>query len=191
MDFSAVVLAGGESRRMGRDKAWLHVNGQPLIVRALAELRCLNLEQIFVSGRADWDIGVLDPPVLLDSRPGCGPVAGIERALLAIRSTHLLVLAVDLPFMSAEFLRKLVLRCDTLTGVVPAIRSKLEPLAAIYPRRCHAIASACLARGRRSARAFAAACYRQRLVRRYPVAAADIACFRNWNTPDDTLCRRL
>ena len=140
------------------------------------------MERIFVSGRADWDIGVLDHPVLLDSRPGCGPVAGIERALLAIRSTHLLVLAVDLPFMSAEFLRKLVLRCDTLTGVVPAIRGKLEPLAAIYPRRCHAIASA---------RAFAAACYRQRLVRRYPVAAADIACFRNWNTPDDTLCRRL
>ena len=191
MDISAVVLAGGESRRMGRDKAWLHVNGQPLIVRALAELPCLNLEQIFVSGRADWPAGALDHPVLLDSRPGCGPVAGIERALLAMRSTHLLVLAVDLPFMSAEFLRKLILRCDSSTGVVPAIRGKLEPLAAIYPRRCHAIASACLDRGCRSARAFAAACYRQRLVRRYPVAAADIACFRNWNTPDDTLCHRL
>ena len=69
MNFSAVILAGGQSRRMGQDKAWLEVGGQPLITRALTVLRAAGIQEIFVSGRAGVDYSALRCPVLLDLHP--------------------------------------------------------------------------------------------------------------------------
>jgi molybdenum cofactor guanylyltransferase len=185
MNLSAVILAGGESRRMGRDKAWIEVAGQPLIVRALATLRELNVEEIFISGRPGADYADLRCPVLLDLEPGCGPVAGIERALQAMASPLLLVLAVDLAGMTSVFLRGLVEHCQPLTGAVPRLRGELEPLAAIYPVRCHVIARDCLANGRYAARDFADACLRERAVKLMSVGREDAQCFVNWNRPGD------
>src|SRR5580765_4688037 len=97
MNLSAVILAGGESRRMGKDKGWLEVDGQPLLARALSTLRDSGINEILISGRAGIDYSSLHYPVLLDLEPGCGPLSGIERALEAARAPLLLVLAVDLP----------------------------------------------------------------------------------------------
>jgi molybdenum cofactor guanylyltransferase len=189
MKLSAVILAGGESRRMGQDKAWIEAAGQPLIARALATLCELSFEEVFVSGRAGTDYSSLRCPVLLDREPGCGPIAGIERALEATSAPLLLVLAVDLPSMTASFLRKLAERCDSLTGAVPKLKGGLEPLAAIYPQRCHLIARDCLIKGRRATRDFADACLRERAVQSFPVPKADAGCFENWNSPADVAAR--
>jgi molybdopterin-guanine dinucleotide biosynthesis protein A len=96
-----------------------------------------------------------------------------------------LVLAVDLAQMTPDYLNSLAVRCDDLTGVVPKLHNNLEPLAAIYPRRCHTIASNCITQNRHSARAFAEACHCEQAVRIVPVPAAFAACFANWNTPAD------
>lgn len=185
MNLSAVILAGGESRRMGCDKAWLEKDGVPLIARAVATVRDAGVEEIFISGRAGVDYSALHLPVLHDLEPGCGPLGGIERALRQTAHPLLLVLAVDLAQMAPDFLRSLAARCDDLTGAVPKLRGELEPLAAIYPRRCQVIAADFLTQSRRSARDFAEVCHRKQVVRYAVVAQADAACFANWNSPGD------
>ena len=185
MNMSAVILAGGQSRRMGQDKAWVEFDGQPLITRALSTVRSSGITEVFVSGRAGADYSVLGCPVLLDREAGLGPLAGIERALEATTASLMLVLAVDLPRMTAAFLRKLADRCDPLTGVIPKLGGRLEPLGAIYPRRCRDIARDCLLRGQRAARDFAEVCLRERTVKTFEVPPDDVRCFDNWNSPSD------
>ena len=187
MKLSAVILAGGESKRMGRDKAWIEKNGVPLIVRAVATVRRAGVEDIFISGRPGVDYSVLGRPVLYDRQAGLGPLGGIERALLETRSPLLLVLAVDLARMTPECLKSLAGRCDDLTGAVPELNGQLEPLAAIYPRRCHAIAASLLQQSRHAAREFAETCYREHAVTciSVPSDAVSAACFANWNSPSD------
>lgn len=182
---SAVILAGGRSSRMGRDKAWIEWAGRPLIAHALEKVRRLGVAEVFISGRPGVDYTALGCPVLLDLEPDRGPLGGIERALRECASPLLLVLAVDLPHVTPALLAGLLAACDVRTGAVPKLEDKLEPLAAIYPRRCHARARAALRQARLAARDFAAACLRERAVRAFPVAAADAGCFANWNRPDD------
>src|SRR4051812_20819821 len=101
MTFAALLLAGGESRRMGRDKATVQFKGRPLWERQMELLRALGPEKIFVSARTKpaWLPG--DVELLLDDPPSRGPLSGVAKALGAIRTTHLVVLAVDMPFMTA------------------------------------------------------------------------------------------
>jgi len=191
MKLDAVILAGGASSRMGRDKAWVEDEGRPLIARALSTLRSSGIQEIFISGRAGTDYSPLRCPVLLDRESGSGPLAGIERALDATEAQLLLVLAVDLPRMTADFLRKLADRCEPLTGVIPKLRGQLEPLAAIYPKRCHFIARDCLLKCRLAARDFAEGCRRERAVKTFAVPSADLPCFDNWNRPSDVAASQI
>jgi len=185
MKLSAVILAGGESKRMGRDKASLQVNGYSLLSLAVEKVRQLGITEVFISGRAGKDYFPLNCPVLVDLEPGCGPLSGIERGLHASSSTLLLVLAVDLPHINTAFLRKLITQCDASTGVVPKVDGLFETLVAIYPKRCHIIASDLLARSRRAVREFAEKCLEQNAVRTMCVTQSDVGCFANWNTPTD------
>lgn len=185
MNLGAVILAGGGSRRMGRDKAWLEIGGRSLILRAVSMVRELGLAEIFISGRAGVDYSALGCPVLRDRVPGSGPLGGIEAALEVVQAPLLLVLAVDLPNMTTAFLGRLAGQCDPLTGVVPQLAGALEPLAAIYPRRCGAILRRRLAEDRRSAREFAKACVLERAVQIVDVQPQEAPYFANWNAVSD------
>jgi molybdopterin-guanine dinucleotide biosynthesis protein A len=185
MNFSAVILAGGKSSRMGRDKAWIKRDGRPLVAVAAEKIRRLGVEEVFISGRADADYSALNFPVLRDERPELGPLSGMERGLAACRSPLLLVLAVDLARMTPEFLQRLMAQCDPLTGVVPELATGLEPLAAIYPKRSCELARTALRHSRLSARGFAETCQREQAVRFWPVPASETDNFFNWNCPDD------
>lgn len=185
MNFSAVILAGGESSRMGRDKAWLEADGQTLIAAAVEKAHRAGAGEVFISGRSGKDYSALQCPVLLDLKPGCGPLGGIERALHACAAPLLLVLAVDMPHMTAEFLQRMASRCNRETGVVPKLKGRLEPLAAIYPRHCHEIAFDAIAKSHHAVRDFAEACRKIKAVRIAAVRPADENCFTNWNTPAD------
>lgn len=185
LEMSALILAGGASSRMGRDKAWLNFSGKPLIQLAVEKVRELGVREIFISGRRDGDYSSLKLPVLFDLELGFGPMAGIERGLHACAFPLLLVMAVDLPHMSLTFLGKMINRCDRLTGVVPKRDGRFEPLAAIYPRRCHTFAFSAVARARRAAHEFVAECLGERAVRPLAVTPSDALCFANWNSPAD------
>lgn len=170
---------------MGRDKAMIELNGQTLLARAVKKVRRLGVAEIFISGRPGGDYSAVEYPVLFDLEPGFGPLGGIERALHECHSPLLLVLAVDLPQMTTEFLHKLMACCDLLTGVVPELEGRLEPLAAIYPKRCHQFASDFVARSRRVVCEFAKACLEEHAVHKYEVALAEAGGFANWNSPTD------
>jgi len=185
MNLSAVILAGGQSKRMGRDKAWVECNGQSLVSRAVSTVRDSGIAEVFVSGRTGTDYSALGCPIVLDRRSGLGPLAGVESALEAVQAPLLLVLAVDLPRMTADFLRKLTSSCDPFTGVIPALDGQLEPLCAVYPKRCLFIARDCLLNHRLAARDFADACRREHAVRTFVVPDTDACYFENWNRPSD------
>lgn len=170
---------------MGRDKAWIEFEGQPLIRRQIALLRAVGAREVWVSGREDVDYGSLGCRVLQDRFRDAGPLAGIERGLAAAEADWLWVLAVDLPRMTEAFLRRLTPAGSPAQGLVPRIGGQIEPLAASYPTSAHALAEAALRRGDASVQEFAATCERAGRVRFIDVAESDASVFHNCNTPED------
>jgi molybdenum cofactor guanylyltransferase len=133
MTLSTLLLAGGESRRMGRDKATIEFGGEPLWERQLKVLRALRPQKLFVSAREKPPWLPHDTELLIDDQPSRGPLSGLTKGLVTMRTTHLLVLAVDVPFMTSDELGDLLARAMEGCGIVPMIRERAEPLAAIYP----------------------------------------------------------
>jgi molybdopterin-guanine dinucleotide biosynthesis protein A len=185
MNFSAVILAGGKSSRMGRDKAWLEIGGQTLLARQTGLVRELGAAETFVSGRADADYSAFGCRVLLDQFADAGPLAGIERALGEAAFPMLLVLAVDLPEMSVNFLRRLVAGGVQKQGAIPRVNGKIEPLAAVFPKSAHTLAVAQIARGQFAAKDFAGLCVQTGLARFIELETDEAHCLANWNWPAD------
>jgi molybdopterin-guanine dinucleotide biosynthesis protein A len=185
MRFSAVILAGGTSSRMGRDKAWIECHGRPLILRQIETVQQLEPAEIFLSVRGPYDYASLGWPALLDTFPGQGPLAGIERALEVMQSSLLLVLAVDMPHVTAATLRRLAGHCSERTGAVPRIGDRIEPLAAIYPRTAHRPLVESLSENLNGAARFAQLCVTLGLAEFYDVPPSLHRDFTNWNSPAD------
>lgn len=97
-----LLLAGGASKRMGRDKAELSWQGQPLIAHMHALLQALPLQRVMVSGDRPDYAGITD------EAPGRGPLGGIASAARALPDCELLVVPVDMPRLSVSLLRRLL-----------------------------------------------------------------------------------
>jgi molybdopterin-guanine dinucleotide biosynthesis protein A len=130
-----LVLAGGESRRMGRDKALLDYHGRPQVEWAWHTLS-RHGERVFVSVRAEHAAdGVRSAlPRIVDGSLGSGPIAGIAAAQAAHPEVAWLVVACDLPFLSDATLAHLVERrgASPVTAYRSAHDGLPEPLCAIY-----------------------------------------------------------
>ncbi len=146
-DSSAFVLAGGKSSRMGSDKAFLQLDGRTLLARAL-ELAQAAAPQVFIVGQRDKF--ACFGAVVEDVFPGRGPLGGIHAALSATATELNLVLAVDLPFMRADFLRYLLerARASSALVVVPRALGGYQPLCAVYRRAFRQRAETVLQAGR-------------------------------------------
>ena len=134
MNISAVLFAGGESRRMGKDKATLLVDGKPLWQIQLDLLRKLEPAEISVSARTDPVWRPRDVHFVADDHPSRGPLSGLAAALARMHAKHLVALAIDMPFMTEKYLRFLCGQIEPGRGVLPKIDNRAEPLAAIYPQ---------------------------------------------------------
>jgi molybdopterin-guanine dinucleotide biosynthesis protein A len=155
-----LLLTGGRSRRMQRDKLGLEYGGEPQLARAMALLEPL-VEQSFLSVRADQ---LEDPlraayPHITDVLPEQGPIGGIHAALCARPQAAWLVLAGDLPFLDAATLQQLI-AARAPHRLATAFRSshdgKPEPLCAIFEPSSRAPIEAWIAGGQRCPRDFLA-----------------------------------
>src|SRR5690349_16702469 len=104
MERSAFVLTGGRSTRMGADKALLMFRGRTLLEHALAQARSVT-EDVRIVGA--WEKFAEHGKVIEDVYGGQGPLAGIHAALQSSPTDRNLVLAVDTPLISADYLRQL------------------------------------------------------------------------------------
>jgi molybdopterin-guanine dinucleotide biosynthesis protein A len=133
----AFLLAGGRSRRMGRDKAGLELAGQPLVSCMLAKLAQLGLETAICGNRPDLAglAPVLpDPALPADENPG--PLAGILAALEVTSSEFNLFIAIDMPGMPVGFLRWVTERAERTQSpaTMPFVAGRAQPLCAVYHR---------------------------------------------------------
>lgn len=181
---TAVILAGGESRRMGSDKANLSLAGGTTFLQRTAALAAGVCDEVIIVGRArpsDWPFG--NTVFLPDETPGLGPAGGI---LTALRHTPDAVLAVacDMPALTADALRWLrdaSAAYRYAPGVVGIRGDDVEPLFAVYRPACLSPLEIRLAAGRRSL---------QGLIAALPFALVEVPAahrpaLRNVNTPED------
>jgi molybdenum cofactor guanylyltransferase len=137
LSLTTLVLVGGHSRRMGTDKALLlHPrSGSPLLLHQLALLQNLHPAARCVAARLEQRLPPLPADVQrIDDDGQSGPLAGIVNALDVMTTTHLLVLAIDLPAMDLGSLQRLVSTITPHRGAVAQTPLGLEPLIAIYPQ---------------------------------------------------------
>jgi|SRR5581483_10230005 len=182
---AAFILAGGQSSRMGTDKAHLLFNGKPLAQHAVELAQTVTDNVSLVGSRES-----LSPfgPVVEDAHRGCGPLGGIHAALRASRSEFNLILAVDTPFLSPAFLRFLVERAQAsqATLTVPRTSRGWQPLCAVYRKHFSDAAEQALRAGHyRIDRLFSAVPVLAIEEAELRALAFDFAMFDNLNTPQD------
>jgi molybdenum cofactor guanylyltransferase len=185
MKISVVLLAGGESRRMGGDKATLLFRGKPLWQIQLELLQKLEPTEIFVSARADPVWRPANVQFVADDSPSRGPMSGLAASLARMRAQHLLALAIDMPFMTEEYLKFLCDRIEPGFGVVAKIQDRFEPLAAIYPQEALANFQSALSGKDFSMQTVAGRLATEGKLQVVPVTSLERKLFLNLNEPAD------
>lgn len=149
---TCIILAGGQSRRMGQDKRRLRLwgrDGPTMLEHVLAMLTPLCHERIVVLHDAESWPG-LAATLIADRQPGGGPLVGLVSGLEAMRSEQALVVAADMPSLQPALLELLLNYAFTGDALVPLRTTPTgdqpEPLLAIYRRTCLPMALACLER---------------------------------------------
>lgn len=185
---TGLVLAGGSSRRMGRDKALLRLpGGESLLERQIWALREAGAARVLISTRPGRDYGALADDLVFDTEADAGPLAGIAAGLRAAGAGLVLVLAVDMPRVDPGHLRELLRRAESepARGVVPVCDGILEPLLALYPAALASAAEAALAAGNRSPRDWVKAEAARRNLLPWEAPSSWHTAVRSWNTPAD------
>jgi molybdopterin-guanine dinucleotide biosynthesis protein A len=146
-DVTAFILVGGQSTRMGADKAFVVLDGRTLLARALELARSVTSEVKIVGAAAKFaPFG----SVVEDVFRGCGPLAGIHAALRASQTDLNLILAVDVPFVTPVLIGFLVARAQSSDAMVTVAHSsgRWQPLCAVYRREFADVAESALRRGK-------------------------------------------
>jgi len=176
-DASAIIMAGGESLRMGRDKAVLDVGGRPLIEQIRDRVRP-HFKEIVISAADAGAYAFLGERVVPDLVGGQGPLMGIVSALEACEHDRAFVVACDMPELDVTLMKRLLRESRAADAVIPvAPGGHIEPLFAVYTKAVLPAARAALDSGERRIRSFFGDCE----LKYVHVATGP----RNLNTPQD------
>ncbi len=181
---SAAVMAGGKSRRMGQDKAWIDFEGRPIIARVIDVLRQVADEVFIVANdRRYADLGLRVVP---DRFPDGGALGGIATGVGAAEHDRVLVAACDMPFLDPEVWRLLIAHSDGADAVVPKVGGEYETLHALYAKSCLGPMERSLASGRLRVISFFGD-VRVREIAEADLRAVDpeLRSFANVNTPEE------
>ena len=135
--FSLAIIAGGQSRRMGRDKAFVDLGGTPLIERVIARSANLGQSETILITNKPAQYAHLGLPMFRDIVRDKGSLGGIYTALARAKSPNVLVLACDMPFVNTDLLLYMVeQRRDDFDIIVPTVDGYPQGLHAIYKKTC-------------------------------------------------------
>ena len=135
---TSIILAGGKSSRLGRNKALQIVDSKSLIQWVVDRVSMLSTEIIIVTadGEAIPCYSTLEVKSVADIYPEKGPLVGIYSGLMSASSSRAIAVGCDTPFLSVSLLKYMTQMCSVYDVVVPRMKSKLEPLCAVYSRNC-------------------------------------------------------
>lgn len=168
----ALILAGGGSRRMGRDKTLLELKGEALIASVKKILSQLEID-IYISANECAKFLFLDCPVILDDPPGAGPLSALAGFLLRHHPGHVLLVGADMPFLNERVLKLLCDRAmDHDAIVLSDANGKIHPLPGLYSENLLPVTERILHEGRRNL---------MELVKRAP---AKVLCWEDWRDLD-------
>ena len=185
--FSLAIIAGGQSRRMGRDKAFVQLGGASLIEHVMAASADLGQAETLLICNRPADYRHLGLDMHADIHPGKGSLGGIYTALARAATPIVLVLACDMPFLRRDLLRRMIALMDEATDIVaPRVKGYPQALHALYRKTCLPPIAALMAQDRLKIIGF----YDQMRVRY--LDEADYAAwdpggrsFTNLNTPEE------
>jgi len=130
-----VILAGGSSKRYGRNKAFLEIGGIRLIDRIIEDMKSIFRRVILVTNEKKG-YEYLGIPMVEDHITGLGPIGGIYTGLMSISAQAGFFVACDMPFINKQLIRYMVDIQDNHAAVVPSVANEIEPLHAVYAQSC-------------------------------------------------------
>ena len=180
------ILAGGQSKRMGREKPLLLVGGVPLIERVLkAVAPCVG--QTFVVTNRPELYEFLGRPMIEDTWQGRGPLGGMHAALKHLRAPSALVVAADYPFLAPEAVERIAREKPGAGVVLPRIAGMLHPLCAVYGAASLGVLEESLTAGELMVRSFVERLHDRKVLDEADFGGPAVAerIFMNLNTPED------
>ncbi len=136
MRVTGIILAGGKSRRMGKDKIFLPFPDRPLLEVMVDKLSSL-FPQLLIITHLPVNFQEKDKiKVAPDILPNKGPLGGIYTGLLYSRSEYNFIVACDLPFLQERLVRKIIEASEGYDVILPEWGGRLQPLCAVYSRNC-------------------------------------------------------
>jgi molybdopterin-guanine dinucleotide biosynthesis protein A len=133
---TAVVLAGGKSRRMGRDKRFLDIGGVTLLKRVLGALEPIFSEILLIVAEPDPALEALEHTLVMDLIPGCASLGGVYAGLAFARHPRVFVAACDMPMLNAKLIRHLSTMDPQADIVMARLATGLQPTHAVYSKAC-------------------------------------------------------
>jgi len=190
LEVTGVILAGGNSRRMKRNKAFLPFRGEFFIQRIHRQLSMVFDKTLLVTNTPGL-YRFLSCSAVPDIYPGMGTLAGIHAGLQNSETPFIFVVACDMPHLNIGLIRHLIASVKDQQLVIPESNKGLEPLHAVYGKGALPVVEEALRKGDRKT---LACCERLRstVISRNAVVKLDpgFLSFRNINTPEDLFCFR-
>ena len=135
-EINAIILAGGKNSRMsGQDKAFLEIEGQPIIERLIGKLKLLVNKIIVVTNSPEKYSG-FDCLLVKDDLPGLGPLMGIYSGLKFSSEMYNFICACDMPFLNPGLAKYMIEQRENYDVLVADVEGKLHPLFGIYSKNC-------------------------------------------------------
>jgi len=187
IDVTGVLLAGGNSRRMGEDKRYLVVGEQTLLERGLAVLRSIFQEVLVVIAQDSPPLDV-NARVVRDLVPDCGSLGGLYTGLTQATTPYIFVVACDMPFLDPAVITQFTSRRASADIVMAKLAARLHSMHALYGKGCLPVVEQMIrARQLKIQGMVSHASLRVRYVTEADLATLDPSgrSFHNVNTPAD------
>jgi molybdopterin-guanine dinucleotide biosynthesis protein A len=187
--YSAIILAGGKSSRMGRSKAELPFAGTTMLDYMVSEMMCAFDEAVVAvaqPGRHAWESDLAR--MVVDDEPYRGPASALENAMREVRLDRAFVCSCDAPFINRDLARRLCGMLDDSDALIPEVGGRLQTLHAVYHRDCAEVLGTMREKGEHRLHRIASFA-RVRIVSEEEIRALDpdpeLLSFFNVNTPED------